>query len=86
MPTVSTGPVAASSARAPYGRLTRRGLPWIPRVQRMGPMASLTKRIMKFVQSPQGQQLIERAKVEASKPENRRKLDQLRRRYLDKRR
>jgi hypothetical protein len=49
-------------------------------------VASLTKRIMKFVQSPQGRQLIERAKVEASKPENRRKLDQLRRRYLDKRR
>jgi hypothetical protein len=52
----------------------------------MEAMASLTKRIMKFVQSPQGQQLMERAKVEASKPENRRKLDQLRRRYLDKRR
>jgi hypothetical protein len=51
-----------------------------------GPMASLTKRIMKFVQSPQGQQLMERAKTEASKPENRRKLEQLRRRYLDKRR
>ena len=51
-----------------------------------GPMASLTKRIMKFVQSPQGQQLIERAKAEASKPDNRRKLEQLRRRYLDKRR
>ncbi|HWD43898.1 MAG TPA: hypothetical protein VHM23_09385 [Actinomycetota bacterium] len=47
-------------------------------------MASLTKRIMKFVQSPQGQQLIERAKTEAGKPQNRRKLDQLRRRYLDK--
>ena len=55
-------------------------------VQRMEPMASLTKRIMKFVQSPRGRQLMERAKVEASKPENRRKLDQLRRRYLDKRR
>jgi|GEM_PF-3481424 hypothetical protein len=51
-----------------------------------GPMASLSKRIMKFVQSPQGRQLIDRAKVEASKPENRRKLEQLRRRYLDKRR
>ena len=50
-----------------------------------GPMASLSKRIMKFVQSPQGRQLIDRAKVEASKPENRRKLEQLRRRYLDKR-
>jgi hypothetical protein len=49
-------------------------------------MASLTKRIAKFMQSPQGKQLIERAKVEASKPENRRKLEQLRRRYLDKRR
>ena len=49
-------------------------------------MASLTKRIMKFVQSPQGQQLVERAKTEASKPENRRKLDQLRSRYLNKRR
>jgi len=55
-------------------------------VQRMEAMASLTKRIMKFVQSPQGQQLMERAKVEARKPENRRKLDQLHRRYLDKRR
>jgi hypothetical protein len=47
-------------------------------------MASLTKRIMKFVQSPQGQQLIERAKSEASKPQNRRKLEELRRRYVDK--
>jgi Zn-dependent M32 family carboxypeptidase len=54
--------------------------------ERMGPMASLTKRIMKLVQSPQGQQLIERAKTEAGKPENRRKLEQLRRRYVDKRR
>jgi hypothetical protein len=50
----------------------------------MGPMASFSKRIIKFVQSPQGQQLIEKAKVEASKPENRRKLEALRRRYLDK--
>ncbi len=49
-------------------------------------MASLTKRIMKLVQSPQGQQLIERAKAEAGKPENRRRLEQLRRRYVDKRR
>jgi hypothetical protein len=49
-------------------------------------MASLSRRIMKLVQSPQGQQMIERAKVEARKPENRRKLQQLRARYLDKRR
>ena len=41
---------------------------------------------MRFVRSPQGQQLIERAKVEGRKPENRRKLEQLRARYLDKRR
>ena len=53
-------------------------------MQRMGRMASFSKRIMKFVQSPQGQQLIQKAKVEASKPENRRKLEALRRRYLDK--
>jgi hypothetical protein len=51
-----------------------------------GPMASLSRRIMKFVQNPQGQRLIERAKVEARKPENRRKLEQLRARYLNKRR
>jgi hypothetical protein len=49
-------------------------------------MASFSRRIMKFVQSPQGQQLIERAKAEARKPENRRKLEQLRARYLNKRR
>ena len=49
-------------------------------------MASLSKRIMKFAQSPQGRQLIERAKTEARKPDNRRKLEELRRRYLDKRR
>ena len=36
---------------------------------------------MKLVQSPQGQQMIERAKVEARKPENRRKLEELRKRY-----
>jgi hypothetical protein len=49
-------------------------------------MASLSRRIRKFIQSPQGQQLIERAKVEARKPQNRRKLEQLRARYLNKRR
>ena len=52
--------------------------------QKEGTMASLTKRIMRFVQSPQGQQLIERARAEASKPQNRRKLEELRRRYVDK--
>jgi hypothetical protein len=55
-------------------------------LQRKAPMASLSRRIRKFVQSPQGQQLVDRAKTEARKPENRRKLQQLRARYLDKRR
>ena len=49
-------------------------------------MASLSRRIMKFMQSPKGQQLIEQAKVQARKPENRRKLEQLRARYRNKRR
>ena len=48
-------------------------------------MASLSRRIKKFVQSPQGQRMIEQAKVEAGKPENRRKLEQLRARYLKRR-
>jgi hypothetical protein len=48
-------------------------------------MASLGRRIMRFVQSPQGQRLIEQAKIEARKPENRRKLEQLRARYLKRR-
>ena len=58
------------------------GLP----VAKDGPMALLSRRITKFVKSPQGQQLIQRAKAEAAKPENRRKLEQLRARYLNKRR
>jgi hypothetical protein len=49
-------------------------------------MASLSRRFMRFVRSPRGQQLIERAKVEARKSENRRKLERLRARYLNKRR
>jgi Zn-dependent M32 family carboxypeptidase len=45
-------------------------------------MASLTKLIKDFARSPKGQQLIEQAKEQASKPENRRKLEELRRRYV----
>jgi hypothetical protein len=71
--------------RVAYVRLTDQRLPWDSRCKD-GPMASLSRRIMKFVQSPQGQQLVERAKVEVRKPENRRKLEQLRARYLNKRR
>jgi hypothetical protein len=48
-------------------------------------MASLTKLIKDFTRSPKGQQLIEQAKEQASKPENRRKLEELRRRYAKRR-
>ena len=50
-----------------------------------GPMASITKRIKDFARSPRGQQLIEQAKEQARKPENRRRLEELRRRYLKRR-
>jgi Zn-dependent M32 family carboxypeptidase len=48
-------------------------------------MASLTKLIKDLARSPKGQQLIEQAKEQASKPENRRKLEELRRRYAKRR-
>lgn len=48
-------------------------------------MASITKRIKDFARSPRGQQLIEQAKEQASKPENRRRLEELRRRYMKRR-
>jgi hypothetical protein len=48
-------------------------------------MASLTKRIKDFARSPKGQQLIEQVKEQAGKPENRRKLEELRRRYAKRR-
>ena len=48
-------------------------------------MASVTKLIKDFARSPKGQQLIEQAKEQASKPENRRKLEELRHRYIKKR-
>jgi hypothetical protein len=48
-------------------------------------MASLTKLIKDFARSPKGQQLIAQAKEQASKPENRRKLEELRRRYAKRR-
>jgi Zn-dependent M32 family carboxypeptidase len=58
-------------------RLTSRTRP-----SRGGPVASFTKLIKDFARSPKGQQLIEQAKEQASKPENRRKLEELRRRYV----
>ena len=48
-------------------------------------MASVTKLIKDFARSPKGQQLIERVKEQASKPENRRKLEELRGRYVKRR-
>jgi hypothetical protein len=48
-------------------------------------MASIAKRIKDFARSPRGQQLIEQAKEQASKPENRRRLEELRRRYVKRR-
>ena len=48
-------------------------------------MASLTKLIKDFARSPKGQQLIDQAKEQASKPENRRRLEELRRRYAKRR-
>jgi hypothetical protein len=48
-------------------------------------MASLTKLIKDFARSPKGQQLIEQAKEQATKPENRRKPEELRKRYAKRR-
>jgi hypothetical protein len=49
------------------------------------PMASLFKRAKDFAQSPQGKQLTEEIKEEASKPENRRKLKEFGQRFMKKR-
>ena len=49
---------------------------------RRTPVASFTKLIKDFARSPKGRQLIDQAKEQASKPENRRKLEELRRRYV----
>ena len=48
-------------------------------------MASVTKLIKDFARSPKGQQLIEQVKEQAGKPENRRKLEELRKRYAKRR-
>jgi hypothetical protein len=52
----------------------------IPDQPEVPEMASLSRKLMDFARSRQGQQLVERVKVEANKPENRRKIEQLRRR------
>jgi hypothetical protein len=45
-------------------------------------MASFGKRLMDLAKSPKSQQVIEQVKEQAKKPENRRKLEELRRRYI----
>ncbi len=45
---------------------------------------NLIGKIVRFVRSPQGQQLIGKAQQAAAKPENRRKLEQLRQRVMRK--
>jgi hypothetical protein len=45
-------------------------------------VASFTKLIKDFARSPKGQQMIDQVKEQTSKPENRRKLEELRRRYV----
>ena len=44
-------------------------------------MASVTRLSKDFARSPRGQQLLEQVKEQANKPENRRKLEELRKRY-----
>ena len=48
-------------------------------------MASVTKLIKDFARSPKGQQLVERVREQAGKPGNRRKLEELRSRYVKRR-
>ena len=48
-------------------------------------MSKLVQKLVAFVKSPQGRRLTEQAKDYARKPENRRKLDQLRQRISRKR-
>ena len=48
-------------------------------------MPSLMSRVAKFARSPQGKKAAGQAKEFASKPENRRKIEQLRSRFARKR-
>lgn len=49
-------------------------------------MARLTDKIARFIRSPQGQKMIAEGKRFAAKPENQRKLEQLRQRLMKGRR
>lgn len=48
-------------------------------------MAGILGRLAAFARSPRGQQLAQQAKTYAAKPENRRKIEQLRTRLAKKR-
>jgi hypothetical protein len=48
-------------------------------------MTSIRKLIKDFTRSPRGRQLVEQVKQQARKPENRRKLEELRERYMKRR-
>lgn len=45
----------------------------------------LISKIVQFIRSPKGQQMIHQAKQQAAKPENRRKLEQLRQKVVRRR-
>ncbi len=45
-------------------------------------MASLGKKLKDLARGPKGQQVIQQVKEQAQKPENRRKLEELRKRYI----
>lgn len=45
-------------------------------------MASMADRLQKLVRSPQGQKVAEKAKEMAEKPENQRRISQLRERLM----
>jgi hypothetical protein len=47
-------------------------------------MTTITERLLRFLRGPQGRRLAQQAQELAARPENRRRLDQLRRR-LDRR-
>ena len=48
-------------------------------------MASITDKIMKFTRSPRGQRLVQQAQQYAARPENQRRLAQLRERLARRR-
>ncbi len=47
--------------------------------------SGLFQKIVRFIKSPQGQRLVAQARQQAAKPENRRKLEQLRQRVMKRR-